>query len=134
MWRKNRKGQSITEYAILFGIVIGALAGMQVYVKRGLNAKFKDGTDAYANITGSFTVTGGQTVTLDKMSQYEPYYVEAKGATYQETVEQQHMGGGQIKNEIVSDIVASAAGGYRAEVAAGAAGSGSQDTRDNFWK
>ncbi|MFH1768022.1 MAG: hypothetical protein ABH858_02535 [Candidatus Omnitrophota bacterium] len=132
MWRKNRKGQSITEYAILFGIIIGALAGMQVYVKRGFNAKLKKGTDLYTGISESFSA-GVYSASLASTSQYEPYYVDAKGETYQETVEQQHMGDGKIKNEIVSDIVASAAGGYRGELSAGTAGA-DQTTRDAMWK
>ena len=35
------RGQAIVEYAILFGIIMAALLGMQVYAKRGLQAGIK---------------------------------------------------------------------------------------------
>jgi len=40
--KQNSKAQSITEYAVLLGIVSLALIGMQVYMKRGLQAAVKD--------------------------------------------------------------------------------------------
>jgi Flp pilus assembly pilin Flp len=42
---KNRKGQSIVEYAILLGVVIAALLIMQVFVKRGFQGGLKDSAD-----------------------------------------------------------------------------------------
>ena len=41
----GRKGQSITEYAILVSIIIGALIAMQAYVKNTLSAKIKIASD-----------------------------------------------------------------------------------------
>ena len=41
----GRKGQSITEYAILVSIIIGALIAMQAYVKNTLSAKIKIAAD-----------------------------------------------------------------------------------------
>lgn len=43
----NRKcaGQSIAEYAVVIGLVIAAVVAMQIYVKRGLQAKIRDGSD-----------------------------------------------------------------------------------------
>lgn len=41
----GRKGQSITEYAILVSIVIAALVAMQTYVKNTLSAKIKLAAD-----------------------------------------------------------------------------------------
>lgn len=38
-------GQAITEYAILIGVVVAALLGMQVYAKRGLQAGIKATAD-----------------------------------------------------------------------------------------
>jgi len=123
------KAQSITEYAILFSIVIGSIAGMQVYLKRAMNARIKDGTDAYTSSGATFTVDA-KTATMGTLSQYEPYYLVSKGESYQESVHQEHMGGGKVVNEIVSEIVASAAGGYRAEEA----GAAIKTTRDAVWK
>jgi len=125
----NRKAQSITEYAILLSIVIGAVAGMQVYLKRAINARLKSASDAYTDSREVFTVEGKSVTFTNNYSQYEPYYLVSKGESYQESVRQEHMGSGEVKNEIVSEIVASAAGGYRAEEA----GKDIKDVRDGIW-
>lgn len=74
---KNRKAQSTAEYALLLALVIAAFTAMQIYVRRGLNARLKAGTDSIpftvlsqagdSQISGIF---GNQSVT-----QYEPYYI-----------------------------------------------------------
>lgn len=43
--RLNRKAQSITEYAVLSGVLIMAVVLMQVYLKRSVQGKFKDTAD-----------------------------------------------------------------------------------------
>jgi len=45
MLRQSRKGQSTAEYAIVIGLVIAAAVAMQVYVKRGIQAKVKGAVD-----------------------------------------------------------------------------------------
>lgn len=66
----NKKAQNMVEYAVLVALVIGAAVAMQTYVKRSLQAKVKDATDA--NITETLTDAN---VTLEwKTKQYEPYY------------------------------------------------------------
>lgn len=42
---RNRKAQSITEYAVLSGVLILAIVVMQVYLKRSVQGKFKDTAD-----------------------------------------------------------------------------------------
>lgn len=42
-----KKGQNLTELALLIGIVSLVLIGMEVYFRRGLNAKVKDLTDTW---------------------------------------------------------------------------------------
>ncbi|MCX5711212.1 MAG: hypothetical protein NT060_04585 [Candidatus Omnitrophica bacterium] len=41
----KRKAQSTLEYAVIIGVVVGALIMMQVYVKRGLQGKMKEASD-----------------------------------------------------------------------------------------
>ena len=124
-----KRAQSVTEYAILLGIVIAAFAGMQVYLKRGLQARVKSGTDAFTSPATTIDVNGFTTDFL-ALSQYEPYYAESKGENYSENVKQEHMGGGKIVEEIVSEIGASASDGYRAELAGAAAqGAGGESIR-----
>lgn len=40
-----RRGQSLSEYAVLIGVVAAAVVSMQLYVKRGVQAKLKVGVD-----------------------------------------------------------------------------------------
>jgi Flp pilus assembly pilin Flp len=42
---RNKKGQSTLEYAVLIIIIIGALLSIQVYIKRGLQGRFKQAAD-----------------------------------------------------------------------------------------
>lgn len=80
---KNQRGQSTAEYAILIAVVIAAVVGMQLYVKRGMQAKFKGVSDAYTQVGGDIGgVAGNQGVTIDiTKSQYEPYYTAAGALT-----------------------------------------------------
>jgi Flp pilus assembly pilin Flp len=64
MFRRFRKGQSTAEYAIVIGLVIAAAVAMQVYVKRGIQAKMKDASD-YNDPAASMLTT----------KQYEPDYM-----------------------------------------------------------
>lgn len=84
--RKKRKGQSTAEYAILIGIVISAVVGMQTWVASNIRGKIRDaatGIDdthipGYPNfMTGNLFVdsdsgetttarVGGTTVTVDQ--------------------------------------------------------------------
>lgn len=103
MQRLNRQGQSVVEYALLFALVIGSVAAIGLYAGRGVKAKIKDGTDAYTSIGGDIS-GGGITATVGTQNQYEPYYVESSFKTVQENIEQEHMGDGRIKKEIVSNV------------------------------
>jgi len=57
---KNSRGQITSEYAILVVLIIGALVAMQVYLKRGIQARLKDAAD-YPFVSGIFNT-----------NQYEP--------------------------------------------------------------
>ncbi|MBI2495993.1 MAG: hypothetical protein HYW10_05460, partial [Candidatus Omnitrophica bacterium] len=61
--RWDQRGQNIAEYAILFAVVIAAFAAMQVYAKRGLQARIKSGTDALTSITTTIQAPTGATGT-----------------------------------------------------------------------
>lgn len=67
--RFSNKGQSLAEYAICLSLVVAALTGMQVYVKRGLQARYKTAVDFSADF-----IAGNGVANVTK--QYEPYYVE----------------------------------------------------------
>ena len=42
----ERKAQSTLEYAILIGVIVAGLIGMQVYLKRGWQGKLKESADS----------------------------------------------------------------------------------------
>lgn len=84
----RRRGQNTAEYAILIGLVIAAAVAMQLYVKRGLQARAKGGIEYLANRTPELNPVGGQKF------QYEPYYANSayevkqtggSNATYSQT-------------------------------------------------
>lgn len=84
----RQRGQSVTEYAIVFSIVAAAVIGMQIFVKRGLQGKQKDVTDFFTGVTGDAAGVGKQLATIP---QYEPYYASStynvtQGNTTKETV------------------------------------------------
>ena len=126
----NRRGQSIAEYAVLFAVVIAAAVAMQTYSKRGIQARVKSGTDALTSITKEITSTNEPALKANfaKQSQYEPYYLETFGQTYQEKVEQEHMGAGKIVRETVSDTTARAAGSSQKQK-----GEDSRKAADDLW-
>lgn len=66
---KLSRAQSLAEYALVISLLIMASAGMYVYVKRGLQAKYKSIVDHAA--LAAHTTSGLSTTS----SQYEPYYL-----------------------------------------------------------
>ncbi|MCX5703997.1 MAG: hypothetical protein NT066_05880 [Candidatus Omnitrophica bacterium] len=77
---RNKKAQSTMEYAILIAVVIGVFSAMQLYMRRGLSARLKAGTD---NIPGMVVgQTGGEVsdAFIGEATQYEPYYT-ARGSS-----------------------------------------------------
>ncbi len=77
MMRVMRKGQSITEYAIVVLLVIAAVAAMQVYVKRRHQAMVKLVADtAVGGLLDAgvgFNKDGTQQL-VAPLAQYDPYY------------------------------------------------------------
>ncbi len=74
MIKLNKKGQSIMEYAILVSLVIAALTGMQLYVKRGLQARIKDASDNLPNYVQNEAGVVSGAIFNEGHIQYEPYY------------------------------------------------------------
>ena len=95
----NKKGQNTAEYAILIGVIVAAVIAMQVYVRRGMQARMKDAVDysKTADTSGMFNTT-----------QYEPYYMQDSTFQTEQTTsgyESMEKGGamaGSISNEHVS--------------------------------
>ena len=85
-----RKAQHLGEVALLFAIVLAAIVGIQTYVKRGLQARYKSVIDAGVNLTqqaipDTELALESYEVTDTDLMQYEPYYTdeESNHAIYQ---------------------------------------------------
>jgi len=69
----SRKAQSTAEYAIVIGLVIAAVLGMQTYVKRGLQGRSHDATQAFSQAvtnTSQWNAIGGK-ANVTGLDQYE---------------------------------------------------------------
>lgn len=85
MFRRHKnKAQSTAEYAIVIALVVAAVIAMQVYVRRGIQARIKQATDftqagetADANFSFSFDNTGTNL-------QFEPNYTVSGRSTTQD--------------------------------------------------
>ena len=58
----KRKAQSTLEYALIIAVVVGALVAMQVYVKRGLQGRYKSAADDMGEQYSPGYTTGVTTV------------------------------------------------------------------------
>ena len=89
--RLGRKAQTTAEYAILIGLVVGAVIAMQVYVKRGLQGRMRDAVDH----VGANGDVGGTDLAFTS-AQYEPYYLQSTATTDQTSHDDESLhGGGQ---------------------------------------
>lgn len=89
MLRNRKEGQSTVEYALIIGVIVAALVGMQTYVKRGLQARYHDGMNFLA--TEVATAPDG-VAALGATGQYEPYYQASDYSVTQDRDENEVVG------------------------------------------
>ena len=108
---KLKKSQSTAEYAILISLIVAAALGMQLYMKRSLQAKMHDASLALTDVTGDVT---GDGVLLANSRQYEPYYSSQKvsdiNRTSTSTKTTDELEGGAFTKTSDSDVAATASG------------------------
>ena len=91
MLRRKKTGQSTAEYAIVIGLVIAAAVAMQVYVKRGIQAKIKGVVDYQPD---KMFTTG----------QYEPDYATSDmNSTRNMTQKNEDKGAGLVERTLSQD-------------------------------
>ena len=95
----RKRGQSVTEYAIVFSVVAAAMIGMQIYLKRGLQAKQRDATEFFTGVTGDSLNVGTNVTTL---SQYEPYYTNQDYNVTQSSSSSEAVGAGGVVDRNVA--------------------------------
>ncbi|MDD4908716.1 MAG: hypothetical protein PHJ00_06610 [Candidatus Omnitrophica bacterium] len=76
-------GQSLIEYAILLSLIVAALFGMQVYLKRGISGKMRSSAD---ELSGGFFYSPGATqaaTTIDTTTAItsKSYVTDVAGST-----------------------------------------------------
>jgi len=80
---RSKKAQNTAEYAILIALVIGVFSAMQIYVRRGLNARIKGGSDMLPRTVLGQSQAAGDIFDTNFLgdpadagyTQYEPYYI-----------------------------------------------------------
>ncbi len=71
------RSQSLSEYSILLAVILLAIVGTNIYVKRGLQARHKGEVDAaWAQVTKKAMEENPTLTAGDLKSQYEPYYAK----------------------------------------------------------
>ena len=96
-WLNSKKGQNTAEYAILIGVIVAAAIAMQIYIRRGMQARIKDAVD--------FTRTADDDAGngfFGNQTQYEPYYYQSNFSTASEgtSSEELQQGGGVTRSSI----------------------------------
>lgn len=91
---RTKKAQSAAEYSVCLALILAAFLGMQLYVKRGLQGKYKEAIDHAAKQSAS-------------PKQYEPYYEKSKLDISQSRIINEDIKyEGQITRTIIEDKVA----------------------------
>ncbi len=97
------RGQSTAEYAIVFAVVLAAILGMQIFVKRGMNARLKDASDSSMDAVWTKLGKSGTPAATDL--QYEPYYATSDYAVTQDTSHRDLVeAGGVVKKADVNEV------------------------------
>lgn len=81
---RSKRAQNTMEYAILISVVIGVFTAMQIYMRRGLQARVKAGADNVPDmVIATFNADDqGKVQNLfGDQTQYDPYYT--REAQYQ---------------------------------------------------
>lgn len=60
---KDERAQSTLEYAVIIAVIVGALIAMQVYIKRGIQGRFREASDQIGEQFSPDTSTYNYTTT-----------------------------------------------------------------------
>jgi hypothetical protein len=71
-------GQSLVELAVCLTVVTIAIVGMQLYVRRNLQAKYKQGADYLFSQIREAGGAANAAQLSGAIHQYEPYYAESE--------------------------------------------------------
>ena len=89
----SSRGQCVLEYALLVGLIVAALVGVEVYARRGLQARIRTAVDGAVQAIGA-------------RRQYEPYYTQTDSTVRQDSqVTITYAPGGAIIRREIGDTV-----------------------------
>ncbi|MBM3250500.1 MAG: hypothetical protein FJZ09_06670 [Candidatus Omnitrophica bacterium] len=100
----NKRAQSTLEYAILIAILVAAVIGMQVYVKRSLQGRIRNATSQVAEIGYSPAATIGNAYTSTNTFEYTSS--DSVSDTHKRTVTTSNVFVDVDKNEEVLSLAA----------------------------
>lgn len=95
---QNGLGQSLAEYSVVIAFVLAAAIGMQVFAKRGLQARIKTAADQLTRVDKSVDLSGSPALEkFTAVEQYEPYYASTKMTTQRDdSFDEEYNAGGEI--------------------------------------
>jgi len=82
MLTKMKKGQTAIEYTVLLIVVIGSLLGIQNYLKRGLQGRWRDSVDSLGDQYDPRTADTAIAHTLSSTTQTEILALDAGSGYY----------------------------------------------------
>ena len=93
--RINKRAQTTSEYAVLVAVIIAAMAGMQIYLRRGIQARLKNAAD-YPLSSVAFST-----------SQYEPEYVYTQKKESSDYKSEEEMKAGAAISRATTEVISS---------------------------
>jgi len=116
----SRKAQSTAEYAIIIGVVVGALIVMQTYIKRGIQGRFKDATDGYVESLNNPDIwqdaqgadIGNANAVLQPQWEFDRYEARRTNVVDGTETTEQMLQGGQVRRDI-NEVTSQAQGDYQ---------------------
>ena len=110
-----KKAQSVAEYAVFISMMVAAIATMQLYIKRGLQAKYADSADQIVvnladpglwakdpSVPGSIDISTTP-VAVSGSYQYEPFNIESRKT--QQVIEDKLVYGMSLGGNVTRDTV-----------------------------
>lgn len=75
--RFKRKGQNLSEFTLCLAVISLAFVGMQIYLQRSFQAKYKSGADYLFSQIEQEAILQGHANLTSLNRQYDPYYRES---------------------------------------------------------
>ncbi len=95
MMEGKLRGQGLSEYSICLAVILIAFLSINIYVKRGLQGRYKDAIDE------AITAVSKGAPDISVRRQYEPYYVKSENAIDMSRTTSRTMGEKDAKGKLI---------------------------------